>query len=245
MIVNTMKKTLIYTFLIPGLIMGLLIAWQFNTKVPIESNFPSDEVSVREELIKNFLDEQSYLQSRIVALRKQIDDIQGELEDQTKIVNLELLENLKKEIGLTEVTDTGLTILLDDSSLVNRAGIEANDSNLIQASDIRDVINILNAANADAISINGQRIIATSPITSVGTTILVNNSHIAPPFNISAVGDIEIMLQRLLDKNLLPSLYEKRRKSGIVFEITKNTRISVPIYNGDLKNNYLNLVTEG
>jgi uncharacterized protein YlxW (UPF0749 family) len=107
---------------------------------------------------------------------------------------------------------------------------------------LRDIINLLSAARADAISINDQRIIANSPISSVGTTILVNNSHIAPPFIIKAVGDTDLMLQRLLNKALLSEIYARRAKSNIGFEISKKGGISVGIYNGDLKSNYLNLV---
>src|SRR5690606_30062919 len=130
------------------------------------------------------LDEQSYLQSRIVSLRKQIEDAEGLIEDHTQTVNFEIIEELKRDIGLTEVKGEGLEIIMGD---------------MAQASDIRDIINILNAASADAISINGQRIISNSSISSVGTTILINNAHIAPPFLITAVGDSDLMLQRLLD----------------------------------------------
>lgn len=237
-----MNKNSLATFLGIGLIMGLLLTWQFQTKIPIEGNFPGDEVQAREELLKSFLDEQSYLQSRIVILRKELADSQNAINDQTKNANFELLEGLKKNIGLTEVSGTGLEVLLDDSPLASRKGALVTDASLVQASDIRDVVNLLNAASADAISINNQRVIATSSISSVGTTILVNNSIIAPPFTISAVGDTEIILQRLLNESLLPEIYERREKSNIVFEIYKKNSLTIPIYNSDLKVNYLNLV---
>lgn len=232
------------TFLITGLLAGVLLTWQFGSKIPVPGNFPGDEIQAKDDLLKGFLDEQSYLQSRIVSLRKDLEESQSKIAQKAATTNLELLENLKKDIGLTEVTGEGLEITLDDSPAVKRSEMEVTDSNLIQASDLRDVINLLNAAKADAISINNQRIIATTPVSPVGTTILVNNSHIAPPFAISAVGDPEIMLQRLLNKNLLSDLYEKRAKSKIKFEIMKRNRINIGIYNGDLKVSYLNLVKQ-
>ncbi len=237
-----MKKSFLYMFLGLGLVIGLMLTWQFRTKIPLESNLPSDEVETRENLLKSFQDEQAYLQSKIVALRKQISETQSGIETQTEIVNFELLENLKRAIGLTEVSGEGLEIVLDDSPAVKRQEAIATDSNLVQASDIRDVINLLNAANAEAISINNQRIISSSAISSVGTNILVNNSHLAPPFVISAVGDGEIMLRRLLNVNLLTEIYAKRKKDDVLFEIEEKNRISVAIYNADLKTNFLNLV---
>lgn len=239
---DMLKKSFLYVFLGLGVMVGLLLTWQFRTKIPLESNLPSDEVETREDLLKSFQDEQAYLQSKIVALRKQISEAQSGIETQTETVNFELLENLKRDIGLTEVSGEGLEIVLDDSPAVKRQEALASDANLVQASDIRDVINILNAANAEAISINNQRVISSSAISSVGTNILVNNSHLAPPFVINAVGDSEIMLQRLLNVKLLPEIYAKREKGDILLEIQRKNRISIPIYNADLKANFLNLV---
>lgn len=230
---SLLERKFIATLLVTGVFLGLLSVWQFSTKTPLESNFPSDEVTAREELIKSFLDEQSYLQSRIVSLRKEIETYQSDLESQVQQVNLEILENLKAKISLTQASGPGLEIILDDSP---------KSENFVQASDLRDLVNLLNAANADAIAINNQRIVAQTPISSVGTNILVNNSHLAPPFVISAVGDSDIMIQRITNKSLLPEIYERTKAKKIILEIYKKNNIEIPIYNGDLKTNYLNLV---
>ncbi len=236
------NRVLLGVLVFTGLIAGLLLSWQFSTEVPLESSFATDSVQAREDLIKKFLDEQSYLQSRIVTLRKQIEDDQDKIEVQTESINLEFLESLKAKVGLTEVTGSGIQITLNDSPLALREGPEVSDQNRVQASDIRDIVNILNAASAEAISVNDQRVVANTPISAVGTTILINNSHVAPPFNILVVGDSELILERLLNKNLLPLIYQKKLKSKVIFEITRKNRITVPIYNGDFQVNYLNLV---
>lgn len=238
-----MKRSFVVTFMITGLLAGTLLTWQFLSKAPLQLNFPSDEAKAKDDLLKSYLDEQSYLQSKIVSLRKDVETAQAKIEDKTQTANFSLLDELKRNIGLTEISGPGLEITLDDGHLLTRAErTDATDTNLVQASDLRDVVNILSAAKADAISINNQRIIANSPISSVGTTILVNNSHIAPPFIISAVGDTDMMLQRLLNKTLLPDIYSRRAKSNISFDIAKKVGITIGIYNGDLKSNYLNLV---
>lgn len=238
-----MKRSFVFTFMITGLLAGMLLTWQFLSKAPLQLNFPSDEIKAKEDLLKSYLDEQSYLMSKIVSLRKEVENAQGKVESTTQTANFSLLEGFKKDLGLTEVNGPGLEITIDDGHLLTRAEkTEVKDTNLVQASDLRDIVNLLSAAKADAISINEQRIIANSPISSVGTTILVNNSHIAPPFVINAVGDSDMMLQRLLNKTLLPDIYARRAKANIGFEIAKKSGISIGIYNGDLKSNYLNLV---
>jgi len=237
-----MSKRLVTSLVVMGLFIGILMAWQFKSEVPTVSNFAVDEVTARDALLKEFLDEQSYFQSRIVSLREDIEEAQEKIESQITYVNLDLLESLKDNIGLSELFGKGMEIILDDGASVEREDKEISDADLVQASDIRDIVNILNASNAKAISVNGQRVISTSPITSVGTTILVNNSHATPPFHITAMGDSDIMLQRLLNEDLLPSIYERVLKDRISMEIVLKDGVRVPVYNGDLKANLLTLV---
>lgn len=237
-----MDKRSLITFAIVGFLVGLLLTWQFSMDIAIEGGYPSDEIAARDELLKSYLDEQSYLQSRIVSLRKQIEESQTALNTHVETANLDLLENLKKEIGLTTIAGGGLEIVLDDGPYGERDDASTAEAGLIQASDVRDIVNILNAARADAIAVNNQRVIAGSPISSVGSTVLVNNSHITPPFVISAIGDQEIMLQRLTNESLLPDLYSRMKLAKIVFQVYKKPRLSVPVYNGDFRTSYLNLV---
>jgi uncharacterized protein YlxW (UPF0749 family) len=81
-----------------------------------------------------------------------------------------------------------------------------------------------------------------SAISSVGTAILVNNSFITPPFIIKAVGNKDSILQRLLNESLLESLYERKKESNIDFKIAIKNSITIPVYNGDLKVDHINLV---
>lgn len=237
-----MSKRFIIIFILIGACVGLLLTWQVLTKTPSGGTFLTDELQARDELLKGFLDDQAYLQSRIVTLRKTIEDAQNKINKQSKTSTLAILESLKKDVGLSEIRGNGLEITLDDSPFALRKSVSSSEAELIQAADIRDVVNVLNAADVDGISVNNQRIIATSPIISVGTTLLVNNSYIAPPFTISAVGDTDVMLQRLLNEKLLSSLYDRSAKYKLLFKIAKKDLVTVPRYNGDFRTNYLNLI---
>lgn len=237
-----MDKRFLIALFVTGTVAGALIVMQLTYPVASDSTFPADEIEAKEELIKEYLDEQASLQSRIVFLRKQIEDAQEEISIKQENSNLDLLDGLEQALGLKEVSGSGLEIVLDDSPFAIREGANVSDVNLIQASDVRDIINLLNAANADAISVNNQRITATSTINSVGTTILINNAYTTPPLTIQAVGDREVMLQRLLNKALLMSFYERISKNHLYFKIFEKNRLSIPIFNSELKTNYINLV---
>jgi uncharacterized protein YlxW (UPF0749 family) len=237
-----MKKKFIISFILPGIIIGLLVAFQFKTSVPAGGRFLTSEMEAKDNLLKEYLDEQLYLKSRIVTLRKSIEEAQDALNDRTQSVNIQLLDELKKSLGLTEISGDGIEITLNDNPSIRRTDAEIDEANLVQASDLRDIVNILNAASSEGISINNQRVIATSPIISVGSSILVNNSHIAPPFTISAVGDKDLIIQRLLNNPLLNSLYSRRKKSNIGMEIIVKKSVLIPVYSEDLNAENINLV---
>lgn len=98
------------------------------------------------------------------------------------------ISELKIQAGVTPLEGQGILITLNDSSKPARVGEDQN-SYVIHDEDILRVVNELRAAGAKAISINGQRLIATSEIRCAGPTLSVNNVRSSAPFEIRAVGD--------------------------------------------------------
>ncbi len=190
------------------------------------------------------MDDEAQLKSRIVSLREEIDQT---LEDNyliSQTTNLEMLNELKKEIGLTEIKDEGFYIELDDSPFIDRDSLENNEAGIIYAADIRDIVNLLRANSVEGIAINDQRIIASSSITSVGNSVLINNSNLAPPFTISVVGDYESFLIRMSDPGVLTDLQKRVNENGIQFAIKQMPHVILPIYNGQFRLKFINSADE-
>jgi uncharacterized protein YlxW (UPF0749 family) len=225
-------------FIITGVFIGILVSVQFKSAIPTSSYF-YDELSVQKELIKEYIDDQALLKSKIVVLRGKIDDNQEKIRQSSDNKNLDTLKNLKKDMGLETDKGDGVTIKIDDGIFVKRESLDNIDESLVAASDLRDIVNLLRTAKADAIAINDQRIIATTPITSVGNTILVNNYNLLPPFNISAIGDSELILQRLEDNMSLPELKKRVGDFKIQFGYKAEKNLIAPVYNGNLSIKYL------
>lgn len=102
----------------------------------------------------------------------------------------EELQKTKILAGLTEVQGPGVVLVLQDS----KKGPPSNrmfekDNYIIHDYTIQQAINELNASGAEAISINGQRIIGRTPVRCVGPTAIVNDVRIASPFEIRAIGN--------------------------------------------------------
>ena len=129
------------------------------------------------------------LESEIKNLENHIEKVRNDLNtlrDQESTGQLQELQNqlkqLKLRAGLTPVIGNGIIITLDD----NKAGLEANpkdDPNkyIVHYEHILNLVSELKVAGAEAISVNGQRIVTTSEIRCVGNVILINTTRIAPP----------------------------------------------------------------
>ncbi len=227
-----------------GILVGLLVMAQFRTTTPLSSSYPLDQLEAQKELIQGYIDDETQLKSRIVSLREKIDATLEDNNITSQTTNLDRLNELKEEIGLTELKGEGFYITLDDSPSIDRDTIENEEAGIVYAADIRDVVNLLRANNAEGIAINDQRIITTSSITSVGNTVLVNNSHLAPPFTVSVVGDYESFLMYMTDQSVLQDLKQRVNENGIIFSVKKAPHVILPIYNGQFRLKYIQRADE-
>jgi uncharacterized protein YlxW (UPF0749 family) len=232
-----------FAFVVTGVMAGVLVTAQFRSSIPT-SSYPYDEYKVQQELMKSYSDDQAVLKTRILNLRKQIEDKQKQSGAAVQKNNLDILAQLKKAIGLEAIRGDGIEITLNDGPFAQRSNSDGSEQFLIHAADLRDIVNLAFSAQADAVAINDQRILASTPISSVGNTILVNNFHVLPPFTVSIVGDQELLAQAIGNLQAIPDLTKRAKSQKIEFNVKPKTGLSVPVYNGDFQLKYLQPVNE-
>ena len=132
------------------------------------------------------------LSDRLKAVEKERDELSKEMEKlQAKagdeVVAREIVR-LKAFAGDLEMHGKGIKLVLDDSKIASKPGENPN-LYIIHDDDLLRVINELRAAGAEAIAINGERIVAMSEIRCAGPTLSVNNNRSAPPYEIKAIGN--------------------------------------------------------
>jgi uncharacterized protein YlxW (UPF0749 family) len=57
---------------------------------------------------------------------------------------------------------------------------------------VRDLLGQMWLAGAEAVSINGERVVATTALTDIGSSVLVNSSYLQPPYVLSAIGPADL-----------------------------------------------------
>jgi uncharacterized protein YlxW (UPF0749 family) len=213
------------------LVLGIMLAVQYRTSNRETELLPGRD---KELLLKlqTVTEERDSLAREVISLRDKLSNIGGndkatsDLQDELRKANL--------AAGLIPVHGPGIIVTLNDSPQALQAGSDPN-ALLVHDDDLLRVTNELKASGAEAISVNNERLTATSEIRCAGTTILVNTSKIAPPFVIKAIGDPDILQSGVQIKY---GYLEQLKAIGIQVQVQKVDDVTVPAYAGLTKFNY-------
>lgn len=213
------------------LVLGIMLAVQYRTSKTETDLLPGRD---KELLLKlqTVTEERDSLAQEVISLRDKVSHI-----GQNDEANSDLQDELRKAnltAGLIPIHGSGIIVTLNDSPHTLQAGSDPN-ALLVHDDDILRVTNDLKASGAEAISVNNERLIATSEIRCAGTTILVNTSRIAPPFVIKAIGDPDLLQSGVLIKN---GYLDSLKVIGIQVQVQKFDNIQIPAYAGLTKFNY-------
>lgn len=143
------------------------------------------------------------------------------------------LKTLNSLIGTIDVKGNGIVITVADNSNMTSQTVRVFDniSNyLIHDRDLLMLVNELKNAGAEAISINGERIINTTSITCDGNVILINGNKISSPFEIKAIGSQEALLGAIQRPG--GYLEQQLQGYGLVTSIEKQENITIYKYSG-------------
>ncbi len=172
------------------------------------------------ELKSNLVD----MQNKVAGYEKTITDGNDSLQ-----VIVKNLNDVKIEAGRVALTGRGITVTLNDSKKYGSTGGVDQNAFLIHAEDILSIVNELFSAGAEAISINGQRLVANSSIRCAGSVVNVNGVKIAAPFVVSAIGDPDILEAALVFPG---GVVDSLAPWGIELTIKKQETVEIPAYTG-------------
>lgn len=216
-------------------LMGLLFATTGLTARGTTLRADSDTPLL--ELI-NDLQERTDVQSQtLLELQEQTEAALSRVEDLDAGASIagQVAELGAVSAGLTIIEGPGVEIVLDDAARVAGGELPAGarpDDIIIHQSDVQAVVNALWAADVDAVTIMGRRIVATSAVLCVGNTLLLGGRTYSPPFQIAAVGDIDAIRLQLALSAGVALLEQAVRSFGLGFSVNAAERLTLPAYDG-------------
>jgi uncharacterized protein YlxW (UPF0749 family) len=193
------------------------------------------------------------LRDQILKMKEKYDNIYEQLQDaQTKLAetrenvtnNNSELKSLEEQIkkantllGLTDVTGQGVTITVTEPTAV--ANALQPEMLIVHNTDLLSIVNELKNAGAEAIEINGQRIVGTTAITCDGNVIMINGERVSSTFTINAIGFPELMATLTRTGGCLSLLEDYNIKTTF----KKSEKISIPKYTGIINFKYAKSVS--
>lgn len=213
--------------IVTGLLGFLLVTAAFSARDAQRAAAPGKTQLVH--LIDQRRSQESDLEQAVRALRQEILDAQRRIAstDRTQRAAADRAAKLAAEAGTTALKGNGLIVKLSDSSRQPQASGDAS-AYLIHDSDLQLVVNALFAAGAEAVSLNDNRIVATSPIRAAGATIVVNFRPLTPPYQVVGIG----AARNSFDASDIVRLFHQwTAQYGLGFTVSSGD-VSVPAYAG-------------
>lgn len=219
-----MNKTLYASILLVSVILGFMVAFQFRTAGRVDSGVPIDRVQLLTTELKQLDKEYSTLLEEANDLEQKLSKAEEGRPQASQAVQEEL-QKVRQLAGLTKMQGPGVEVNLAPIT----SGENETGENLftVRDEDLLRVINELRAAGAEALAINGQRIISTSEIRLAGAFIDVNLTRISAPYSILAIGAPGQLESALIIKG---GLVDTMDDWGVAVTVNKKEVITVPAY---------------
>jgi len=227
-----------------ALFIGLVISIQITTTqgsdqgglIPVAKaqGYLEDLKKVRAEK-DAALEELNKLEERLAQIEKEKSDedffLKGIVSD---------LEKFKMAAGVVDVKGPGVIVTVDDP-LPTEETSDGYSVIMLRYELLLSLVNKMKDAGAEAISINGQRIIVTTEISLAGDNVNINTVPTAPPYIIKAIGNPDTIESTL---TIRFGIIEQMKSYGLRISIDKKEEIQIPRYSGIIKYRYAEPVEE-
>ncbi|MBZ2173679.1 DUF881 domain-containing protein [Schnuerera sp. xch1] len=240
---KSVKKTNL-VILCLSVLLGIVIAVQLKQNVPDLTPVTLNAIEMTKYEIEAINKEVAELKVMIKDKEKQIEmykSISSGDKNIIDILNNELEKN-RITAGFEEVQGPGIIVKMEDNMDENAFGQEL-DLDLIHDADVLRIINDLRGAGAEAISINGQRVLAISEIKCGGPIIRINNNSVATPIHITAIGDPKLLNAAICAPNTYG--YALKTIDQINIETSMKDKVVVPAYIERFDFQYAKPIKEG
>jgi uncharacterized protein YlxW (UPF0749 family) len=235
------------TLTLVATVVGLALAWQLKGPAasPPVGYTPGDPRDRSVRTIEQLETEQAALKAEIARLRADLADYRARAAAETdRLQRLNVaLDAQRAAAGLTVMRGPGVVVTLDDSSARNLPASSDPNAFLVHDYDLRDVINVLWLAGAEAIAVNDERDVSNTSVYCVGSTVMVNTTRLSPPYVVRAIGEPASLAETLHNPSYLTTLRQKVERYGIKFQVAQSPKMTLSAYTGGFSVKHCQTIT--
>lgn len=182
------------------------------------------------DLVRSEAARSSDLADRVGDLRTEVDRLTVDAGSTGE--DVERATRLTQQVGLDPVGGPGVTVTLTDApASTDPVGVDG-DLLVVHQQDIQAVVNVLWRGGAEAMTIQGQRVISTTGIKCVGNTVVLHGIPYAPPYVISAVGEPGALEAALAGSEYVGVYRQYVDAYGLGYDQRTESRLDLPGFTG-------------
>ncbi|RKR93186.1 uncharacterized protein YlxW (UPF0749 family) [Micromonospora pisi] len=166
-------------------------------------------------------------------LARRADELRGDVNRQRDAAlsgsDAARLRDLEAATGLGRVRGDGVAVRVADGPSEPDAvtGVAGTNLGKVLDRDLQDIANALWSAGAEAVSINGQRLTATSTIRAAGGAILVDFRPVTGPYEVSAIGPSQLE-RKFRNSGAAALLRQVAAEHGMSFDVRGADDLTLP-----------------
>ncbi len=218
--------------------LGFLIAAQARSEAP-RVRYTTQERAPLVETVVSLQAQQDALKQQILDLRSRITAAEeGTVGSTRQVRDLnDALLAARVAAGIVALEGPGLILQLEDSQVPVPPGASAADYR-VSGQDVRSVVDELWLAGAEAVSVNGERIVPTAAIIDIGGSVLVNSAYLAPPYQVAAIGPADLYDVLASSPGFVDLVKARVDRYGIRVSFAQPETVTVPAYAGSVTLRY-------
>lgn len=197
------------------LLFGLALVVQLRTESRLQPALSDNSPTDLEAIAADLYDSNTALQQEVDQLLTQRAS-GGAVEDAKRAAAEGELEKLREFNGLVRLNGPGVELVVDA---------------VLRPADLEDLLNELRNAGAEAIAIDGQRVVYNTAIGAAADQPTVNGVPVSAPLRIDALGASDVLERALARKGGMLA-YLKTAYPRATIELTPKSELTLPPYSG-------------
>lgn len=210
-------------------VVGFLIVAQLRSRQPLRqaTTLPTWRLQELAVLVRQQEAARQLLESEVETLRHQAREYEAAVLEGRGLSEAMAkdLAQFRMVLGLKPVEGPGVRVFLSEASPVGPGVLPP----LVQAQDLSGLANELWSAGAEAMAINGIRVLATTGIRQAKERVILGGTLLSPPYRIEAIGDRSTLQAALAIRG---GFVDGLRSVGLRVDVQSRAQLHLPARTG-------------
>lgn len=210
------------------LLAGLLFSANIKISQDTGERHPQDIMGLAQQELARVEE----LTAQEADLQSQVDDLVRDYLPGIDTGDPHISQTVAVAAGFEALSGPGIEVRLQDAPAGDYGTEFVPDDLVVHQQDVEAVVNSLWSGGAEAMSLQGQRVIATTAFRCVGNVLLLHGRVWSPPYSVIALGD-PVALEAALYANPQVQAYLRYVELvGLGWQVIRHDEVSVPAYQG-------------